>query len=547
MNESTSKIDILEPPSLRQPVQPSTPTDSDGGRTSRATAFLRWLLRAIPTVLVVATVGGLAYWGHHHGWKLPKFSTLNGGGHASEDDWCNEHSVPESTCVECKPDLFPPVKDYGWCRKHGVHQCPLDHPDVAQLKSIPKISSAELKRVELALAMKERPENNSKCPLYKRRIQFASVADMTKAGVDIAVVEERPMVEAIAANGEITYDQTRVARLGTAVPGIVWRVEKAKGQRVAQGEVLLLVNAPKVGEAKADLLQALTQVDLEKKTLARIRPLAGTAVPQSQVVEAEARLRNAEVRLATAQQVLINLGLPVQVEEMKDLRADELARYVQFVGLPEAITRSLDAKTTTANLVPIKAPLAGIVVERDVVAGEVVENTKTLFVVADTSQMWLTISVRQEEAKYLAEDQTVRFRPTGGTTEATGKVTLIDTAVDEKTRTVKVRADLPNSDGKLRSGTFGAGRIVLREDPKAIAVPSEAVHWDGSCNVVFVRDKNFFKEDSPKVFHTRTVRPGAKDQGYTEIIVGVLPGEVVAAQGSGVLRGELLKNNLGAG
>jgi cobalt-zinc-cadmium efflux system membrane fusion protein len=119
--------------------------------------------------------------------------------------------------------------------------------------------------------------------------------------------------------------------------------------------------------------------------------------------------------------------------------------------------------------------------------------------------------------------------------------------VDEKTRTVKVRADISNPDGRLRMGMFATGRIVLREEPAAVAVPTEAVQWDGSCHAVFVRDKHFLDAGGPKVFHTRTIRPGVKDDRYTEIIVGVLPGEVVATKGSGILRASLLKNNLGAG
>ena len=86
-------------------------------------------------------------------------------------------------------------------------------------------------------------------------------------------------------------------------------------------------------------------------------------------------------------------------------------------------------------------------------------------------------------------------------------------------------------------------------------VPNEAVHWDGCCHVVFVRDKGHFdSKESPKVFHVRTVRLGVghRPEGlvggkFTEIVAGLLPGEVVAAQGSDVLRAELLKNSLGEG
>ena len=129
-----------------------------------------------------------------------------------------------------------------------------------------------------------------------------------------------------------------------------------------------------------------------------------------------------------------------------------------------------------------------------------------------------------------------------------GKLVWISTTADQQTRMVTVRAELPNPQGQLRNETFGAGRIILREEQEAIVVPNEAVHWEGCCHVVFVRDKGYFDStDSPKVFHVRTVRLGAKNEKFTEIIAGVLPGEVVATKGSDVLRAELLKNNLGEG
>ena len=104
------------------------------------------------------------------------------------------------------------------------------------------------------------------------------------------------------------------------------------------------------------------------------------------------------------------------------------------------------------------------------------------------------------------------------------------------------------STGGLRDETFGAGRIILREEPEAIVVPNESVHWEGCCHVVFVRDKHYFDSpESPKVFHVRSVRLGAKQDGFTEIIAGLLPGEVVATKGSDVISAQLLKNNLGEG
>ncbi len=112
---------------------------------------------------------------------------------------------------------------------------------------------------------------------------------------------------------------------------------------------------------------------------------------------------------------------------------------------------------------------------------------------------------------------------------------------------MKTRAILANADGRLRANTFGDGKVVLREEQQAVVVPNAAIHWEGDCYVVFVRDKNFLKPGAPKVFHIRTVRVGAKDDKQTEIIAGVLPGELVATTGSGTLRAELLRGNLGEG
>jgi cobalt-zinc-cadmium efflux system membrane fusion protein len=188
-------------------------------------------------------------------------------------------------------------------------------------------------------------------------------------------------------------------------------------------------------------------------------------------------------------------------------------------------------------------------VERHVVEGEVVDTREPLFDVADVSTLWLTLNVRQEDAKYVSMGQTVLFQPSDskGSAEIKGTVSWISTAADDVTRTVRVRVDLPNADGRLRAHTFGTGRIVLRDEPKAVVVPSEAVHWDGTCNVVFVRDKNFFQPDAPKFFHVRSVRPGVKQGDMTEIIAGVLPGEVIASKNSTVLEAQLLKSSLGAG
>jgi cobalt-zinc-cadmium efflux system membrane fusion protein len=517
-------------------------------------AGLRRLAGAIPNLLILAALGTLAWWGHHTGWKLPRFSELTGTASKEKDDWCAEHGVPESVCVECNPERWPRPRPPEWCRIHGVHECLWEHPEIAQLSIPPTASPVALERSRLSLAFADRPVNSRKCKLFLRRIQFASEEAVTRAGIDVTPVWEAPISEFVSANGEVIYDQTRVARLSSRLRGSVWRVDGVVGQTVKKGDVLALVDVAEVGKAKAEFLQAVASVNVRTTNLDRLRSSA-SVVPEVQIRQGEAALQEAQIRLAGAEQALGNLGLPIRGEEVRGLSIEALRQRLDFLGLPRAIAASLDARTATANLLPVRAPLDGVVVAREAVSGEVVDDARTLFVVADTTRMWLTLQVRAEDTGHLALGQTVRFRPdagpqpapSGDSSAVSGRVAWISPAVDRKTRTVQVRAELDNSKGQLRDATFGSGRIILREEPQAVVVPSEAVQWEGDCFVVFVRDRDYLTKGAPKVFHTRTVRPGAKDGGNTEIIAGVLPGEVVVSKGSALLRSELLKNSLGEG
>src|SRR5262249_62176708 len=112
-------------------------------------------------------------------------------------------------------------------------------------------------------------------------------------------------------------------------------------------EVIGILDAPDVGRAKADYLQALVQ--LQSRTRAREALKTGSA-PDKSIAEAESALRDAHVHLYNAQQALIGLGLPVRNEGFALLPVDELTRKLQFLGLPPGLTAGLPTNTTTANL-----------------------------------------------------------------------------------------------------------------------------------------------------------------------------------------------------
>jgi len=533
--------------------KPQEPTASAGAPPRKIRG---WLRTGVPTLLVIGMLGGVAVWGHSTDWSLPKFSALVTGGEARSqcpadgEGWCKEHNVPESDCIECNSKLMPALPDYGWCAEHGIAQCPLHHPDIAQLKEIPTITQADIERADRALALVPRKENGSRCKHYQRRIQFASAEAIDKAGVDIAVADEQPVVEAISANGEIIYDQTHYARLASRVAGTVWRVEKHLGDRVRKGDILALVDSAEVGRAKADLLQSISQLRVAHANLDRMQPLAKEGALAGKLVrEAEANLQEAQIKLLSAQQTLVNLGLPAASYESSELSIQQIASDVQFLGLSDTLAAEAGKDIASSNLFPIRAPLDGVVVDSKAVAGENADTSAMMFAIADLAKMWLMLDVREEDAGRLAVDQPATFWPSDqrAEREVRGSIAWISTESDDKTRTVKVRVELPNSERKLRSNTFGTGRIILREEPKAVVIPTEAVHTDGDCNIVFVRDKDYFKEGAPKFFHVREVRLGVHEGASSEIIAELLPGEVVASKNSMVLEAQLLKSNLGEG
>ena len=473
------------------------------------TGAIDWCLNAVPTILVLVGLATVAWWGHHNDWKLPKFAEISGRGSKPESDWCLEHGVPESECVICQEAGDKKPKGFGWCKTHGVSECPLDHPEVAQLVAIPQISDERLKSVAEALSIRKRLSNNSKCKTHDRVIQVPSVESLDKSGIEIDVAAEQPVVETITANGQILFDQTRTAHLSSRVPGTIWRVEKKIGDPVKADDVLLLVDSLDVGKAKSEFLKTLSDMRLKKRIVERLAPLASTgSVPGRQILDAEAALQEAEIRLLATQEALVNLGLPVKSDRFDDMNVNDVLRRLKFVGIPNEDISELEASTASSNLIPVISPVDGVVIETDAVRGEVIDTTTRLFTVADRNRLWITVDVPQQEIQYVKVGQTLLFLPDGSDSEIKGTLDWIADTIDEKTRTVKLRAQVTSETRQIKAHSFGSGRIVLRETSNAVVVPNDAVHSDGCCQIVFVRGKEFLKDGVPKLFHVRKVRVG---------------------------------------
>lgn len=495
----------------------------------------RAVLDGLPTALLLVGLGAIGIWGHRTGWSAPKFSELIGRQDRSEqEDWCVEHNVPDSKCIACNPELAGESAD-DWCKEHGVPEsnCTICHAEIAHFDSLPtSVDDVTLVGPDDAPVTVRDPRT---CQTHALKVQFASAASMAKAGVRLGQVSERPMTDSIRCNAEVGYDQTRFVRITSRVSGIALSVEKKLGDSVMAGDVLALIDAAEVGHAKSEYLRASAAVDAAHLALQRIRSAVGAGFrTEAERQDAEASARAAEIGFFNTRQALINLGFSLPEKGPFD-------DSIETLGIPSRFLQSLGPRQGSANLIPLLAPFDGTIVRRDLIIGDGVDPTRTLFEIADTRRMGVTMDVLPASGSLIALGQKMVFRSADADDySVTGAISWISTAVDEVTRTIKVRAEVDNQDGKLRANSFGYAQIVVRATPSAIAVPSEAVQWEGCCHVVFVRLTD-------EIFATRKVILGARDAAYTEILVGLLPGEVVVTTGSHVLKSEILKSKLGAG
>lgn len=383
------------------------------------------------------------------------------------------------------------------------------------------------------------------CPLDRTRVRLKSADIPARMGLETALVERQPLQATVTAPAELDYDQTRLARLSSRIVGTVVRVEREVGNPVRAGDVVALIDAAEVGKAKADFLQAIAQLDLKETTLKNLQS-ASEAVAGKRILEEQSAVREARVHLQATRQALVNLGLPVDVEQIRKLPPDQEDEPLRLLGLPQDYIKSLDPDNTSSNLIPVVAPFDGVVVERNVVIGEVVDANKILFQVADLSRIWALADVSTDDADRVAVGQQMTFEADGHRGEKlTGKVSWTSTTVDPKTRTLRVRAMVENPKIHWRARTFGTAQISLRDHQTPVAaVPVDAIQRDGDCQYVFVRL-------DATTFEARAVRlgvrgaAGPRKQQWVEILSGVEVGQRVATTGVFALKAEILKDRLG--
>jgi RND family efflux transporter MFP subunit len=210
--------------------------------------------------------------------------------------------------------------------------------------------------------------------------------------------------------------------------------------------------------------------------------------------------------------------------------------------MPPARVNSLRSATQVTSELAVPAPASGTVTARSVNVGEVVDANKELMRITDLSNVWVIAQVYERDVARLRVGlgASVTADPFPNRLFR-GHVAYIDPQLDQTTRTVKVRIELPNPNRELKIGTYV--RVALGSaggaETTVPVVPASAVQNINGQQIVFAQTAD------PNVFELRPVRVGKENEGRYQVLEGLTVGDRVVTNGSFMLRAEWLKANQG--
>ncbi len=313
----------------------------------------------------------------------------------------------------------------------------------------------------------------------------------------------------------IRPNERAVADITTLVRGRVVDVYADLGQEVKTDDLLAILYSSELGLAQSAYLKAQAKLYLAEQSFKRAEFLLKEKV----IGTAEAQRREAELYSARA-----------EAREGKD--------RLLLLGMEEKEIKQLDRDHKIRSYVPIEAPFAGRIIARNVTRGEVVETTEKLFVVADLSEVWVVANIPEKDIPYIRPNGTAEVRVAAYPDDVfTAKITYVGDVLDPTTRTMSVRLELPNPQGRLKPEMFATVRIHSETEPEALLVPEAAVQRDRNRTFVFV-------QRDAQSFEAREVRVGTSNGQVVKILDGLREGEPVVIQGAFILKSELQKKDI---
>jgi membrane fusion protein, heavy metal efflux system len=319
--------------------------------------------------------------------------------------------------------------------------------------------------------------------------------------------------------GAIDFNENLLVQVFSQYPGKIQKAFFNAGDDVKQGETLFTIDSPDLLQAESTLLASAGVLELQKRTLARLSMLlkAGGSA-QKDVDQATSDEQTAEGNFKAAQNSVRIFG---KTDE-------EIDRIVS------------ERKVDSTLLVP--SPISGKVVARNAAPGFLTQpgNAPAPFLIADLSTMWMVANVIETDAPAYKLGQEVEVRvPAHPDKVFKGHVTTLGAMIDPNSHRQLVRSEIGDPEHLLRSGMFASFVIRVGEPVRSLAVPAEGVvrEGDGTMTVWVTTDSRRFLK--------RTVKIGLQQDGWTQILEGLSPGETVVTEGAVFLSNKLLLGEAG--
>lgn len=316
-----------------------------------------------------------------------------------------------------------------------------------------------------------------------------------RIGVTYAVVRQGTLASEVRTVAQVTFDESRLAAIAPKIDGWVEDLYvNTTGQPVLAGDPLLTIYSPMLVTAQEELLLARKLGD----------EVAGASV--------ETRQRTAELREAAR-------------------------RRLQYWDISDAQLARLESTGEVTRTMTLRAPVGGVVIQKNVLAGQRIMAGDALYQVADLGTVWLEGEVFERDlaAVQLGQAVTAEFDALPGETRR-GRITYLYPTLNPDTRTARVRVALANPGLRLKPGMYATLRITTPASHRALLVPRSAVLATGERQMVFVR-----RPDGK--FEPRLVVTGMSNDEETEVLSGVALGDTVVRSATFLLDAE---SNLGS-
>lgn len=345
--------------------------------------------------------------------------------------------------------------------------------------------------------------------------------------VETEIAQPVEMAGAILATGTILVPENRIAVIGPVHEGRLVRLYAGQGTRVKKGAKLADLESADIDEAKSDYLKAAADYENARRTTQAEIKLAQATFDRTRLlyektIAAQKTFQSAEHDLEVAKAA----GESSVASTKAVLSAAR--RKLLILGLTAEDIDRLKGDQNLGALFSLRSPIDGIVVERNATIGATVGSDASVFKIIDSSSVWIDANVFEKDLSRVKLGQGAKVSvPAVPDTVFSGKVIFVSSVVDPETRTIKVRTEVANRDGRLKPAMFANVQIITEVSRSAISVPQSAVLNDNGQSILFVL--------GPGGFEKRVVTVGIQSGDRIEIRDGINPGEKVVVKGNYLL------------